>query len=138
MLSWPPFLAPMYNPAMKNARLFTSLGSLVLFGSALFHASGYIPLVRRIQSSAMQPPMDGILKASWLTFSVQFLALAVIAFLARDAERGGRMILLCAAFIALDAIILLYFLGPFIGLYLLSIVTVLFLIGGWLQTKQPA
>jgi len=123
---------------MKNARLLTSLGSFVLFGSAIFHASGYIPLLRRMQSAPMQPPMDGILKASWLTFSVQFFALAVIAFLARDAERGGRTILLCAAFLVLDIIIMLYFLGPFIGVYLLSIVTVLFLIGGWLQAKQPA
>ena len=82
--------------------------------------------------------MDGILKASWLTFSVQFLALAVIAFLARDAERGARVVLLCAAFIALDDLICFYFLGPFIGVYLLSTVAVLFLIGGWLQAKQPA
>lgn len=128
----------MYNPAMKSARLFTTLGSIVLFGSALFHASGYIRISQGIHSAGIQPPMDAILKASWLTFSVQFLALAVIAFLARDAERGGRVVLLCAAFIALDDLICLYFLGPFIGVYLLSTVTVLFLIGGWLQAKQPA
>jgi hypothetical protein len=127
-----------YNPAMKNARLFTTLGSIVLFGSALFHASGYIMISRGIQAAGIHPPMDGILKASWLTFSVQFLALAVIAFLARDFARGGRIILLCAAFIALDDIICLYFLGRFIGVYLLSIVTVLFVIGGWLQSKQTA
>jgi len=131
-------VSSVYNPGMKNARLFTTLGSIVLFGSALFHASGYIRILQGIQSAGIRPPMDAILKACWLTFSVQFLALAVIAFLARDFARGGRIILLCAAFIALDDIICLYFLGPFIGVYLLSIVTVLFLIGGWLQSKQPA
>jgi hypothetical protein len=123
---------------MKSARWFAALGSFVLFCSALFHASGYIPLLRRIQSAAIQPPLDGILKASWLTFSVQFLALAVIAFLARKMERGGWIVLLCAAFLAVDAIILLRFLGPFLGVYLLAVVTALFLIGGWLQVKQTA
>jgi hypothetical protein len=123
---------------MKSARLFTTLGSVVLFGSALFHGSGYIPLLKRIQSDAIRPPMDAILKACWLTLSVQFIALAVIAFLARDYERGGRVVLLCAAFLLLDDLICLYFLGPFIGVYLISIVVVLFLIGGWLHSRQPA
>jgi len=127
-----------YNSAMKNARLITMIGSIVLFGSALFHASGYIPLLRRIQTAAIPSPLDGILKASWLTFSIQFLAMAVITFLARNMERGGWIVLLCAAFLAVDAIILLHFLGPFVGVYLLTVVTLLFLIGGWLQVKQKA
>jgi hypothetical protein len=128
----------MYNPAMKNARWFTALGSFVLFASAIFHGTGYIPLVRRIQAAAIPVPLDGILKASWLTFSVQFLALAVIAFLARKMEHGGWIVLFCAAILAVDAIILLGLLGPFIGVYLLTVVTVLFLIGGWLQVKHEA
>jgi hypothetical protein len=127
-----------YNPAMKNARWFTALGSFVLFASALLHGSGYIPLVRRIRAATIPAPLDGILQASWLTFSVQFLALAVIAFLARKMTRGGWIVLLCALFTAIDAVILLYFLGPFVGVYLLTAVTVVFLIGGWLQAKQPA
>jgi hypothetical protein len=127
-----------YNPAMKNARWIIAFGSFVLFASALFHASGYIPLLHRIQAAAIPSPLDGILKASWLTFSVQFLALAVIAFLARKMERGGGIVLFCAAILAVDAIILLCFLGPFIGVYLLSVVTLLFLIGGWLQVRQPS
>lgn len=128
----------MYNPEMKNARLVTAIGSVVLFASAIFHGTGYIPLAHRIQAAAIPSPLDGILKASWLTFSVQFLALAVIAFLARKMERGGWIVLLCAAFLAVDAIILLCFLGPFVGVYLLAVVIALFLIGGWLQTKQSA
>jgi hypothetical protein len=123
---------------MKNACWFTAFGSVVLFASALFHGSGYIPLARRIQAATIPAPLDGILKASWLTFSVQFLALAVIAFLARKMARGGWIVLLCALFTAIDAIILLYFLGPFVGVYLLTAVAALFLIGGWLQAKQPA
>jgi hypothetical protein len=79
---------------------------------AIFHASGYILLLRRIQAAAIPAPLDGILKASWLIFSLQFLALAVIAFLARKMERGGWIVLLCAVFAAIDAIILLCFLGP--------------------------
>jgi hypothetical protein len=123
---------------MKNARWFTAFGSFVLFASALLHGSGYLPLLRRIQAAAIPAPLDGILKASWLTFSVQFLALAVIAFMARKIERGGWIVLLCALFTAINAIILLWFLGPFLGLYLLVVVTALRLIGGWLQARRPA
>jgi len=127
-----------YNPAMKSARLFTTLGSIVLFGSALFHASGFFMIVRGIKKAGLQPPMDGLLKAFWLTFSVQFIAIAIIAFVARDFERGARIVLLCAACLAFEALICFCFLGPFIGDYLISIVAVLFFIGGWLQAKQPA
>lgn len=123
---------------MKNARLITTIGSIGLLGSAIFHASRYIPLLHRIEVAAIPVPLDGVLKASWLTFSVQFLALAVIAFLARKMEHGGWLVLFCAAILAVDAIILLRFLGPFIGLYLLTVVTVLFLIGGWLQVRHEA
>jgi len=123
---------------MKSARLFTTLGCIELFGSALLHASGYMRIVHRIQSAAIPSPLDAILKASWLTMSVQFIALAVIAFLSGDAVRGGRIVLLCAAFLALNVLVFLYFLGPFVGVYLISIATVLFLMGGWLQSRQPA
>jgi hypothetical protein len=123
---------------MKNARLFTLLGSLVLMGSAVFHSLGYPRLLHRIEASAIQPPLDGIMKASWLTFSVQLFALAVIALLARTMDRGGRIVLLCAASTAISAILLFRFLGLFPGVYLLAVVTLLLLAGGWLQAKEPA
>jgi len=127
-----------YNPCMKSARLFTTVGSIVLFLSALLHGSGYPRIAQRVQSAGIQPPLEGLLKALWLTFSVQFIAIAIITFVARDFERGSRIILLCAACLAIEVAITFHFLGPFIGGYLISVVALLFLIGGWLQFKQQA
>ena len=124
---------------MKFARWLTPLGSLVLLGSSIFHASGYLWLVHRIESEAKLPPgMEGVLKASWLLFSVEMFFLAVIAFLARKMERGGRIVLVCGACTGLSALLLLRFVGAFIGVYLLAAVTLLLVLGGTLQAKDPA
>jgi hypothetical protein len=77
------------------------------------------------------------MKALWLAFSVEFFILAVIAFLARTMDRGGRIVLLCAASTAASAMLLFHFLGLFPAVYLFTIVTLLFLAGGLLQTKEP-
>jgi len=124
---------------MKFARWITPLGSFVLLASAIFHGSGYGRLVHRIDAGAMlPPPLDGVLKASWLLFSVEMFFLAVISFLARNMERGGRIILLCGACTGVSALLLLRFLGAFAGVYLLAAVTLLLVLGGTLQAKDPA
>jgi hypothetical protein len=53
-------------------------------------------------------------------------------------ECGGRMVLLCAAFTGAAALLFARSVGAFSGLYLLTIVTLLFIAGGWLQAKEPA
>jgi len=69
---------------------------------------------------------------------VRPFVLGIIAFVAGKRERGGGIVLLCAASTGVTALLLLVFLGPFVGVYLTGAVTVLFLIGGWLQQKQLA
>jgi hypothetical protein len=78
------------------------------------------------------------MKASWLLFSVELFFLAAIAFLARDMERGGRIVLLCGACTGVSALLMLRFLGAFPGVYLLAVVTLLLVLGGTLQAKTPA
>jgi CHASE2 domain-containing sensor protein len=121
---------------MKNGRWFAPFGSIVLFASAIFHSSGYIPLLRRMHAVAIEPPFDGFIKASWWILAVEFAALGVIALLAHSQDRGGRIVLLCAATAGVTAALLFCFMGLFPGVYLLAIVTVLYAIGGWLQAKQ--
>jgi hypothetical protein len=124
---------------MKFVRWLTPMGSFLLLASSIFHASGYSRLVHRIDAGAMlPPPLDGIMKASWLLFSVEMFFLAAIAFLARDMERGGRIVLLCGACIGVSALLLLRFLGGFAGVYLLAAVTLLLVLGGTLPAKDPA
>jgi hypothetical protein len=129
---------------MKNARWFTPAGCIVLFASAGFHSSGYFRLIGRMHVVGIEPPFDGLIKACWWTLSVEFAGLGIIALLAHRMEhggrkQGGRIVLLCAAISAVTALLLLCFMGLFSGVYLLAVVTVLLLIGGWLQVKsQPA
>jgi hypothetical protein len=126
---------------MKNARWITLAGCVVLFASAIFHSSGYFPLLRRMHTVEMVPPFDALLKACWWILSLEFVALGIIALLAHRMEhggrkQGGRIVLLCAATSAVTAGILWFFLGLFPGVYLLAIVTVLLGLGGWLQGRE--
>ena len=121
---------------MKTMRWLTPLGCVVLLGSAILHSSGYIQLVHRIEASGIQFSLAGILKAFWWILAVYFMTLAVIAFLASRRGRGGGIVLWCAASAGVSTLLLFCFLGGFPGAYLLAVVTVLFLIGGRLQSKQ--
>jgi len=123
---------------MKSARWLTPLGSFVLLGSALFHTSGYSRLVHRIDAAGVTPPLDAILKACWLLFSLEMFFLAIIALLARGMERGGRIVLLCGTCTGLSALLMLRLLGGFAGVYLLAVVTLLLVVGGTLQTRDAA
>jgi hypothetical protein len=49
---------------------------------------------------------------------------------------GGRIVLLCAATMIANAMLLLYFMGPFFGVYVSVVVALFFLPGGWLQIKK--
>jgi hypothetical protein len=74
---------------------------------------------------------------------MEFVGLGIVALLAHRMEHGGRkhggrIVLACAAICAVTAVLLLCFMGPFAGVYLLAIVMVLLLIGGWLQGKQES
>ena len=123
-------------PPMKAARLFTLLGSIVLFASAVFHGLGYFQVTSALAMETLRrPQLAGLFKACWLTFSIAMAALALIALVARSIERGGPIVLLCAAANAVNGFLLFHFLGLFIGFYLVTIVTVLFFAGGYLQVR---
>lgn len=121
---------------MKTARLISLLGSILLAGSAAFHASGYprfvVPL---IQKEGISWPISGVLKALWLTFSILLFGLAVVVVLARNMERGGGIVLVIAAANAVCAVVMWHFLGLFPGVYLIAGVTILLAIGGALQVR---
>ncbi len=123
---------------MKAARWVTGIGSLGLFLTGLGHGAKLGQLQGMISASGMKAPLDGILKGCWLVFSGEMVGLAIIALLASGLERGGRIVLLCAAAMIFDAGLLLHFVGPFIGVYISAGVGVFFLAGGLLQLKQGA
>jgi peptidoglycan/LPS O-acetylase OafA/YrhL len=121
---------------MKTARTVTLIGSIVLLVAGCMHGIGYIKLLEGLKTEQLAPETANILKTCWLSFSVELIALAVIAFIARSLERGGGVVLLCALANAANGWLMLHFLGPFIGVYLVTIVMLLFLAGGLQQVKS--
>jgi hypothetical protein len=121
---------------MKTDRWLTGIGSLVLFLTGIGHGLRIADVQKLIAGSEMQPPLDAILKACWLVFSGEMVALAVIAVVATGLERGGSIVLICAATMIGNAVLLLHFMGPFFGVYVSGVVALFFLAGGWLQMKQ--
>src|SRR5713226_2263415 len=123
---------------MKLSRGLTVAGSVLLIASAGLHMVGYAQLKRWMHGSPPQAPMDVILKASWFFFALQWIFTAILAWIASSMNRGGRIVMLCAASTAATAALLFHFLGAFIGVYFMAAVTPLLAIGGYLQSRETA
>ena len=121
---------------MKMGRWLTGIGSVILFLTGIGHGTRIAQLQTMIVDSGMKAPLDAILKGCWLVFSGEMVALAVIAMVASGMAGGGRIVLLCAATMIANAMLLLYFMGPFFGVYVSVVVALFFLPGGWLQIKK--
>jgi hypothetical protein len=123
---------------MKAGRWLTGIGSVILFLTGIGHGFRIVDVQKMIVQSGMKAPLDAILKGCWLAFSGEMAALAVIAVVASRLEKGGGIVLICAATMLANAALLLHFLGPFFGVYVSVVVALFFLAGGWLQTRQTA
>jgi hypothetical protein len=123
---------------MKTGRWLTGLGSVILFLTAIGHETLVVQVQKMIVEGGVKAPLDAMLKASWLAFGGEMVALAVIAMVASWMAGGGRIILLCAATMIVNAAMLFHFMGLFFGVYVSVVVGLLFLAGGWLQSKQTA
>ncbi|HXE34500.1 MAG TPA: hypothetical protein VN087_11345 [Verrucomicrobiae bacterium] len=121
---------------MKTGRWLTGIGSVILFLTGIGHGFRIVDVQKMIVESGMKAPLDVILKGCWLVFSGEMVALAVIAMVASGMAGGGRIVLLCAATMIANAMLLLYFMGPFFGVYVSVVVALFFLPGGWLQIKK--
>ena len=116
----------------------TGIGSIVLLLTGIGHGIRIVDVQKMIADSGMKPPLDLILKACWLAFSGEMVALAVIATVSSGMAGGGRIVLLCAATMIVNAALLLHFVGPSFPVYVSATVAVFFLAGGWMQSKPVA
>lgn len=123
---------------MKTGRWLTWLGSVLLFLTGIGHGMKLGTVEGMIAAAGMKMPLAGMLKACWLVFSGEMVAMAIIAALASTMARGGRFVLICGLTMVFNAELTLHFLGPFIGVYLSAVVAALYLAGGLLQAKQAA
>jgi hypothetical protein len=123
---------------MKTGRWLTGIGSLVLLLTGIGHGIRIVDLQKMIVDGGMKAPLDVILKACWLAFSGEMVALAVIAMVASGMARGGRIVLICAATMMVNAVLLLHFVGPAFPVYVSATVAALLLAGGLMQSKPAA
>ncbi len=121
---------------MKSARLLTGIGSVLLLLTGIGHGYRIADVQKLILASVMKPPLDAILKGCWLAFSGEMVALALIAAIASRLPKGAVIVLVCAITMMGNAGLLLYFMGPFFGVYVSVVVGLFFLAGGLLQSKQ--
>ena len=123
---------------MKTGRWLTGIGSIVLLLTGIGHGIRIVDVQRMIVDGGMKAPLDVILKGCWLAFSGEMVALAVIAMVASGMAGGGRIVLICAATMIVNAALLLYFVGPAFPVYVSLTVAVFLLAGGLMQSKPAA
>jgi hypothetical protein len=120
---------------MKTGRWLTGMGSMVLLLTGIGHGLRIVDVQKMIVDGGMKAPLDVILKACWLAFSGEMVALAVIAMVASAMAGGGRIVLICAATMTVNAVLVLHFLGPAFPVYVSATVAVFLLAGGLMQSK---
>ena len=120
---------------MKTARLIILIGGIVQILTACLHGVGFAFLAKRIETEHIGAETAAILKTCWLAFSVELIALAIVAILARSMERGAGIVIFCAFVVAVNGALMLAFLGPFIGFWMVAVDALLLGLGGYLQLK---
>jgi hypothetical protein len=121
---------------MKTGRWLTGIGSVVLFLVSIGHGLRIRDINAMIQTAGMNGPLAQIVRACWLVFSGEMMALALIAFLASKMERGGRFVLICAATMAADGALAYHYIGWSPPVYISSVIALIFLVGGCLQVRS--
>ena len=120
---------------MTTARWLILLGSIILFCAGCMHVIGYSFLIPVLAKAGLDPKILGALKAVWLVFSVELLVLSP-AFVWISRRPGARSLLLFLSLIpVIDAVLMYYFVGPFIGDYLVTAGAVLLVAGAWLLPR---
>ena len=124
---------------MTLPRWLILLASIILFCGGLLHLiGGYKFMMPALVNAGVDPTLVGAVKAVWLAFSVQFwfLSPAIVWISRRPAARS--LLLYLALIPVIDAALMYYYVGPFIGAYIVSVGAILLLLGAWLVPRGEA
>ena len=116
---------------MNRGQWLISAGCVILFGTAIYHQTGYTSMARAMGASDAKPALIAEMKALWLMFSLHLIILSVLAFSASRCASARQLILLCSLMPLLDTLLLLKLLGMFPGIILLTIVCLFFWAGAY-------
>ena len=123
---------------MTLPRWLILLASIILFCGGLLHLIGFKFVIPALVNAGVDPKLLGGVKAVWLAFSVQFwfLSPAIVWISRRPAARS--LLLYLALIPVIDAALMYYYVGPFIGAYMVSVGAILLLLGAWLLPPGEA
>ena len=124
---------------MTLPRWLILLGSLVLFAAGLLHIiGGYFYLIPALVKAGVDPRLVATVKCVWLVFTVELVILTP-AFVWLSRRTGTRSLVFYLALIpVIDAILMYYFVGAFIGSNMVAGGSVLLLVGAWLLPRGRA
>jgi len=106
----------------------------VLVATAAIHGSGYASVSTAVGARGLNPALGDALRAVWLMISFHLVLLAIVVIVASGVERGRRIVLACALIPAADTVLLLHFVGVFVGSLALAAATLLLVSSGLLPS----
>jgi hypothetical protein len=112
---------------MKLSRWMSGAAGIIMIAMAALHAIGYKPLAEQLGSSGIQSAWLGGVKGLWLVFSFHLVILGVL-FVAAALAPGwiSKPILIIAGLApAVDTVVLLVFVGIFVGTVSLGLAALL-------------
>ena len=120
---------------MKAARWLVIIGSLLVLFGAILHVYGYTFAMPRMAATNAGPEILNVFKALWWSFSVTGIVICPVIIWASRLPGGHGIVLLCTLIPAATSILMLCFLGAFIGSIIYSLATVLLLAGGFMLPR---
>lgn len=108
-------------------RLMLVGAAAILVAMALLHGSGFFQVGELLRQPAIPEPWSAGMRAVWLLYSAHLVLLAAILTYAaiRRHAIAAPLLMLCGLFPALDALLLLVYVGGFLGNGLLALAAVL-------------
>ena len=126
---------------MTFARCLILAASIVLLCNGLAHLLGYTHVIPILAQKGVPPGIVSAIKVLWLTYTIHLVLLSVAIVWISRLPGTRSLLLFLVLFPVADAALMFHFVGPFIGLYAVSVAALLLLVGAWLLPRtenQPA
>lgn len=99
------------------------LGSALLAITALVHLTGFPAIPASPPITDASTFYEAVLRPLWLFASIHWLLIATVCVLVVRSPWGAARIVLrcCGGFVLVDSAVLYWFIGPFVGVWLLAV-----------------
>lgn len=127
------------NNRVKVARSLAGLGCFILLASTALHLAGAYPRISTgLTASNLNAGLQSALRAVFLLIGWDWIVIAIIALIAAFTEARIRksLVVFCGAALLVQAIVMVRFIGWFIGADMILASALLILAGGFAFTDS--